>query len=93
MIKVKIWYDTYSKTRLVISEFILECNCDSNGSNSTSCDSHGMCTCKPNFTGSKCTECLSGFFGFPECKGKIKELILVKQFYGKISWFQKSVKF
>ena len=49
---------------------ILECECDIKGSNSTSCDSNGMCTCKPKFTGSKCTECDSGFFGFPECKGK-----------------------
>ena len=84
---------TYSKIRLIRPFFfIIECNCDSNGSNSSSCDSDGMCTCKPNFTGSKCTECLSGFFGFPECKGKIRELILIKPFYEKISWFQKSVK-
>ena len=55
----------------VISNLILECKCDIKGSNSTSCDSNGMCTCKPNFTGSKCTECVTGFFGFPECKGKI----------------------
>ena len=40
----------------------LECECDISGSNSTSCDTVGNCTCKSGFTGEKCDTCLSGYF-------------------------------
>ena len=30
------------------------CSCNTEGSTSTSCDSNGACTCKPNFHGTKC---------------------------------------
>ena len=76
---------------------ILDCGCDIHGSEETICDEYGICLCKENVIGDKCTECdpESGFFGFPECnKSKsssiisyaltsIKDLILpaIKHFY------------
>ena len=45
-----------------------------------SCSSSGVCTCKSNVVGTKCTACQSGYFGFPNCRGKnlniLKILIL-----------------
>ena len=42
--------------------FFLDCECDSIGSNRTSCDTDGNCTCKAGFTGEKCDACLPGYF-------------------------------
>ena len=39
-----------------------DCQCDIIGSNSTSCDIDGNCTCKTGYTGEKCDTCLSGYF-------------------------------
>ena len=43
---------------------------------STNCDFNGVCTCKETYGGPKCTECASGFVGFPNCNaaktGKVK---------------------
>ena len=55
--------------------FLLDCHCDVLGSKFHVCDPiNGICVCKPNIIGDKCTECdhESGFFGFPKCnKGRI----------------------
>ena len=45
------------------------CKCSTSGSLSTSCDSSGQCTCKTNVVGTKCTDCKSGFYAFPNCQG------------------------
>ena len=31
------------------------------------CNFHGICTCKPDFTGEKCDQCKEGFENFPKC--------------------------
>ena len=33
------------------------------------CDETGKCICKDNIMGDNCDECISDYFGFPECKG------------------------
>ena len=48
---------------------ILACDCDSQGSTGTSCALGGVCDCKANIMGNKCTNCKPGYYGFPECKG------------------------
>ena len=45
------------------------CNCSTNGARSEICSNEGICSCKTNFLGDKCTNCASGFFGIPDCKG------------------------
>ena len=45
------------------------CNCSDNGAINAICSNDGICTCKSNFLGDKCTDCASGFFGIPDCKG------------------------
>ena len=42
----------------------------SSGSKSTVCDkSTGKCDCNDNVVGDKCTQCESGYWGFPSCQG------------------------
>ena len=49
----------------------LACMCDEHGSVDDECDATtGKCTCKENFANDKCSECIEGFFGFPNCQGK-----------------------
>ena len=52
---------------------ILVCGCNINGSISASCDPDGQCDCKSNIIGIKCTECETGYHGFPDCKSKLKK--------------------
>ena len=58
----------------------LECGCILNNSISQKCDSNGKCTCEEKYSGLKCTECASGFIGYPECKG-------TKKFLNMKLWF------
>ncbi|XP_013408769.1 laminin subunit alpha isoform X2 [Lingula anatina] len=47
----------------------LQCNCNSDGSQSFQCNEFGgQCRCKPNVIGRKCTQCRTGYFGFPDCR-------------------------
>ena len=48
----------------------LACGCSSSGASSSSCNSSGVCSCKSNFEGSKCTSCKTGFYDYPNCYGK-----------------------
>ena len=50
----------------------LACGCSTSGSSTTSCSSSGTCTCKSNFSGSKCTSCKAGFYDYPNCYCKEK---------------------
>ena len=55
----------------------LACNCNSQGSNSESCDDlSGNCSCKSNVVGSKCSDCEPGYYEFPNCTGGPKSMIL-----------------
>merc|ERR1711962_1714368 len=59
------------KMKLVIQkEDATACMCDEHGSVDDECDATtGKCTCKENFANDKCSECIEGFFGFPNCQG------------------------
>lgn len=47
----------------------LPCECDFRGSMSFECDTFGgQCPCRPNIIGRKCSECRTGFYGFPTCR-------------------------
>ena len=52
---------------------ILDCDCNDLGSNSKQCDTNGICFCKPNVIGDKCTTCKANHYGFPDCKGKLNK--------------------
>lgn len=61
------------------------CNCNTNGSIQTFCDTHtGQCPCKMGVEGLKCDECSDGFFGLLDgCQGKYKNY----DFFSKIKYF------
>ena len=46
----------------------LGCECDSMGSTRESCSDTGVCDCKENFVGEKCSECAKDRFNYPECE-------------------------
>ena len=54
----------------------LACECSTYGSSSTACGSSGECTCKSNFTGTKCASCIAGYYNYPNCYSKIYCIIL-----------------
>ena len=48
------------------------CSCNLMGSNSTTCDSNGLCICKTNnIMGEKCTKCKDDLIDFPNCFGML----------------------
>ena len=54
----------------------LACECSTYGSSSPACGSSGECTCKSNFTGTKCASCNTGYYNYPNCYCKIYCIIL-----------------
>ena len=47
----------------------LNCDCNSEGSLSFSCEEFGgQCSCRPDVIGRTCMECRTGFYGFPNCR-------------------------
>ena len=50
---------------------ISACACNEHGSVDDFCNENGVCSCKENYGGEKCDQCVEGFFGFPECQGII----------------------
>ena len=58
------------KTQVLLFQFSA-CNCNTEGSNSTTCDDYGVCSCKANVINDKCDACADGYFNFPStCEGK-----------------------
>ena len=49
---------------------LLACDCDTFGSNGTSCNENGQCNCLQNFDGNKCNVCKPGSYMYPRCLGK-----------------------
>ena len=48
------------------------CNCNKRGSVSQECNRiGGHCKCKANVIGKNCDKCKTGYYGFPNCKGKL----------------------
>uniref|UniRef100_A0A8B9FEP2 Laminin subunit alpha 3 n=1 Tax=Amazona collaria TaxID=241587 RepID=A0A8B9FEP2_9PSIT len=47
----------------------LPCNCHSAGAMSPTCNPvGGQCICRPNVIGRRCSQCQTGYYGFPFCK-------------------------
>ncbi|XP_010131481.1 PREDICTED: laminin subunit alpha-3, partial [Buceros rhinoceros silvestris] len=47
----------------------LPCNCHSAGAMSPACSPlGGQCICRPNVIGRQCSQCQTGYYGFPFCK-------------------------
>ena len=44
------------------------CNCDSIGSTRMSCSDTGVCECKSNFVGDKCSQCAPERYNYPTCE-------------------------
>ena len=63
-------FEVRHNTNYFFQTFIA-CGCSSFGASSTSCTSSGVCSCKSNFVGDKCTSCKDGFYDYPNCNGKI----------------------
>ena len=60
----KLWPFYCENSKIQLSE----CKCNYGGTNGdASCDETGLCNCKPNVVGQKCTQCKSGYYRFPEC--------------------------
>ena len=54
------------------SNFLLSgCTCNAGGSENAACDTAGKCTCKANVIGRDCDSCEEGYYGFPDCQGKV----------------------
>ena len=51
--------------------FFSACNCNTDGSDDTTCDNSGLCSCKDNVVNDKCDECASHHFNYPLCEGKL----------------------
>lgn len=43
------------------------CLCGS-GSIKSQCDTNGQCSCRVGFSGLRCDQCASGYYGYPRCK-------------------------
>ena len=61
-----------SKFLVLIGIFLIECNCDKDGSSTFVCDkATGQCTCKTLVVGLTCDKCDDGYYDFPNpCKRK-----------------------
>ncbi|XP_053570955.1 laminin subunit alpha-3 [Bombina bombina] len=47
----------------------LPCNCNVEGATSTVCNPFGgQCNCRPNIIGRHCSNCATGYYGFPHCR-------------------------
>lgn len=45
------------------------CGCHEVGAESDTCETFGgQCICKPNVIGRDCSQCATGYYGFPNCK-------------------------
>ena len=73
---------------LHIPIILSECKCSRFGSKDPNCDDSGNCECKSvfqgpkcmhcknsNHTGSRCDDCIPGYYGFPDCKGNINPML------------------
>lgn len=45
------------------------CDCDQQGTVDGVCDKQvGGCICKPGYGGIRCDQCISGYYGYPNCQ-------------------------
>ena len=59
---------------------VSDCSCNAEGSTSLSCDEYGKCFCKENFMSNKCKICAPGYYGLPNCTGKLNVDDQVEQY-------------
>ena len=58
------------KIKVSFNVLFIDCACNAEGSADGTCENDsGKCNCKDNVVGNKCTECVSEYYGFPDCKG------------------------
>ena len=64
----------------------LPCNCDRQGSVDQNCEElGGQCRCKSQYiTGRTCNRCRLGYYGFPNCRGKICKLCYLKRIHFRL---------
>ena len=57
----------------------LECGCNFDGSTSFDCETFGgQCDCKPHVIGRTCTQCKTGYYGFPNCQSEFENYKHIK---------------
>lgn len=58
-----------SKNQYKYYLYYLDCNCDARGTKQGICDkSDGVCLCKEGYGGSRCDQCINGYYGYPNCR-------------------------
>lgn len=58
-----------SKNQYKYYLYYLDCNCDARGTKQGICDKNdGVCLCKEGYGGSRCDQCINGYYGYPNCK-------------------------
>lgn len=75
---VVIWSCLYFWSVLMLFSYVVVCECDPTGSDSTICDPYGgQCKCKPNVSGRKCDFCSPGAYGFGPtgCQRELSSLL------------------
>lgn len=50
------------------------CTCDRRFSTGRCFDGDGQCECLENYSGPNCDQCNEGFYGFPNCKRKYRNV-------------------
>lgn len=54
----------------------LPCQCNLEGATSLSCSpTGGQCSCRPNIIGRTCSQCSTGYYGFPNCRRKFDNIM------------------
>ena len=78
-VNIDIWIHT-TNTQKWFTTWFIGCNCNSEGSQGTSCDDRdGHCTCKSaQIFGNKCNKCVERLYGFPHCQGRVLLSIFLK---------------
>ena len=56
----------------ILLSLFSDCGCSIEGSTSKACDDkNGLCSCKECYTDEKCDKCKSGYYGYPNCEGRL----------------------
>ena len=70
------------------------CECNIDGSKSFQCQKYGgQCDCKDHVIGRTCSQCKTGFYGFPNCKRELLLLSCCCSSLGDSSCFLKIISF
>ena len=64
------WLNIFEVLKCFQFSFSIDCECNQDGSSSTSCTNEGICSCNAGVEGDRCSRCIPNYFGFPTCKGE-----------------------